>query len=274
MTTGLQREQSDAFYTKPRIAKTLIDKVHKLYNLSTFNTIIEPSAGAGAFSDELRERELQSVILAYDINPKKPYIKKQDYLSYVFKPNKTSNTLVIGNPPFGRQSTLAQQFIQKSCEFADVIAFILPKSFKKERFKQFFPLSYHLTYQSNIPYNSFLIDNKEYDVPCIFQIWEKRDNERKLVKTEHSKYFTFVNKDENPHFAIRRIGVYAGKLSQSAEDKSHNSHYYVKVNKGVNRRAFVDAYNSIEFKHDNTVGPKSISKPELIKKVNGIHLPK
>ena len=26
--------------------------------------------------------------------------------------------------------------------------------------------------------NSFIVDNKEYDVPCVFQIWERKEHER------------------------------------------------------------------------------------------------
>ena len=48
---------------------------------------------------------------------------------------------IIGNPPFGRQSSLAIKFIKKSAEFCDSISFILPKSFKKDSLKKHFPLN-------------------------------------------------------------------------------------------------------------------------------------
>ena len=44
------------------------------------------------------------------------------------KANSTFNKIhIIGNPPFGRQSSLAIKFIKKSVEYCDSISFILPK---------------------------------------------------------------------------------------------------------------------------------------------------
>jgi hypothetical protein len=42
---------------------------------------------------------------------------------------------IIGNPPFGRQSSTAIKFIKKSCLFCNSLSFILPKSFKKDSLK-------------------------------------------------------------------------------------------------------------------------------------------
>ena len=60
------------------------------------------------------------------------------------------NIHIIGNPPFGRQSSLAIKFIKKSCEFCDTLSFILPKSFKKESLKKHFP--FDLRYDKKIHY--------------------------------------------------------------------------------------------------------------------------
>ena len=63
-------------------------------------------------------------------------------ITFVLAIKKLKNNLnsrkihVIGNPPFGRQSSLAIKFIKKSCSFSDTISFILPKSFKKDSMKK------------------------------------------------------------------------------------------------------------------------------------------
>jgi hypothetical protein len=64
------------------------------------------------------------------------------------------------------------------------------------------------------------------------------------------------------------VGVYAGKIFTEIEDKSIQSHYFIKLEQ--NNDDFMKKYNTIEWKHDNTVGPKSISKQELIKELNKI----
>jgi hypothetical protein len=176
---------------------------------------------------------------------------------------------VIGNPPFGRQSSMAINFIKKSAEFCDSISFILPKSFKKESLKAHFPLSFHLIIETELPENSFLVEGKEHDVPCVFQIWQKKSEER--IKKEKLKpiNFKFVNKSEPHDISFRRVGVYAGKIDTETTDKSVQSHYFIKFTKKINKEVF-NALNNITFDTNNTVGPKSISKQELMEKYNPI----
>ena len=75
-------------------------------------------------------------VLSYDIAPEKEYIEKQDYLELDISKMTSTTYHVIGNPPFGRQSSLAKKFIKKTCKYASSISFILPKSFKKESFQK------------------------------------------------------------------------------------------------------------------------------------------
>lgn len=158
------KTQLDKFYTNPLIAKECINKL----NLEDFDCIIEPSAGSGAFSKQIPG------IKAYDLAPEDITIQEQDWFTLdksIF--SKYNKILVVGNPPFGRQSTLAMSFIKES-SFADVIAFILPKSFKKDSVKNRVPLNFWLVYEEDLPKDSFLLDGNKYDVPCVFQVWEKR----------------------------------------------------------------------------------------------------
>ena len=95
--------------------------------------IIEPSAGNGSFIDEIKKTVNNYIF--YDIEPENDEIIEQDYLLVNSDDFKDCNIHVVGNPPFGRQSSLAIKFIKKSCEFCDTISFILPKSFKKDNLK-------------------------------------------------------------------------------------------------------------------------------------------
>jgi hypothetical protein len=196
------------------------------FDIEGADLIIEPSAGNGAFIEGIKL--LTDDYEFYDIEPQNYQIKKQDYLMFdythlaenqIFQPN----IHIIGNPPFGRQSSLAIKFIKKSCEFADTISFILPKSFKKDSMKKHFPLNFHLRYEMDLPKNSFLVDEKEYDVPCVFQIWRRRGYSREMPKKLIPTGFRFVKKDENPDFSFRRTGFYAGKVETNYMDKSISS---------------------------------------------------
>ena len=263
---GLSRNTIDKFYTKENIATQCIKDVSKYVDIHKDDIIIEPSAGNGSFINEIKK--MCNNYFFYDIKPEHKEIEEQDFLELDELDNK--NIHFIGNPPFGRQSSMAIKFIKKCNQLkAKSISFILPKSFKKDSMKRHFPLNYHLLYETDIPKNSFLVDGKEADIPCIFQIWIYKDEKREEVEKLTPINFIFVKKDEDPDISFRRVGVNAGKISDEIEDKNTQSHYFIKFTKGlVNDN--MTKLKTIQFSHSNTVGPRSISKQELIKEFNKV----
>ena len=264
---GLKRNTIDKYYTKPSVVSLCLELIKKNVKITDNDIIIEPSAGNGSFIEGIKN--ISNNYLFYDLEPENREISKQDYLS--LETNNYSNKIhVIGNPPFGRQSSLAIQFIKKSCEFCYSLSFILPKSFKKNSKKQHFPLEYHLICEQDLPKNSFQVDGKDYDVPCVFQIWIKKSKKRKKPKKLVPKNFKFVKKDENPDISFRRVGGTAGNISKNILDKSIQSHYFIKFDNELTEEKF-ENLKHIDFKSkDDTVGARSISKQELIKEFNMI----
>jgi hypothetical protein len=247
-----KKSESDKFYTKPEVARRCIS----LLDLSRYKTIIEPSAGSGSFSHQIKN------CLAYDIEPSNgENIIRQDF--FLLDENFESPILVIGNPPFGRQASLAIKFIRKAA-FADTIAFILPKSFKKSSLKKKVPLNFHLEIEIDLEPNSFLLEGKDYDVPCVFQVWNKKLEERKIPEKLEPFGFTFTNK-KNANISVRRVGVYAGMPDLNIADKSEQSHYFLKIE---NPFELLEYLKNIKWAHNNTVGPRSISKDELTEVIN------
>lgn len=269
-SNGLKRDILDKFYTSPDIVEKCYAIIVEMLNINYYDDlIIEPSAGNGAFFEIIKK--LSSNYKLYDICPDKDIIEKQDYLhlnidSFQSVYNKIH---VIGNPPFGRQSSLAVQFIKKSATYCDSISFILPKSFRKDSLKDKVPLNFHCIYEEDLPNNSFLLNDTEYNVPCIFQIWERRKTNRDKLPILVEKGFKFVKKDEVPDISFRRVGVNAGTISYEIENKSIQSHYFIKFD-DFNKIVY-DSISSLTFSNSgNTVGPKSISKQELIREFNPI----
>ena len=67
------------------------------------------------------------------------------------------------------------------------------------------------------------------------------------------------------------MGVYAGKIDTKIEDKSIQSHYFIKFENDIFTEELLKKLNNIEYScKNNTAGPKSISKQELIKEFNKI----
>ena len=109
----------DKYYTPVDLAKYCIDKTFEIIGEENITEVIEPSAGNGSFSRQLK-------CVAYDIEPEHEDIIKQDFLK--LNVEYKQGRLIIGNPPFGSRMNLAQKFYKQSIRIGDYIAFILPIS--------------------------------------------------------------------------------------------------------------------------------------------------
>ncbi len=264
-TKGLKRNSIDKFYTKDECVQSCINIFKKYIQLSNDDLLIEPSAGNGAFIPYIKN--ISNNYIFYDLNPEHKEIIEQDFLlldTTHIKNIYKKSIHIIGNPPFGRQSSLAKKFIKTSCSFCDSLSFILPKSFKKESLKKSIPLDFHLIEEIDLPKNSFLLNNIEHDVPCIFQIWIKKSINRDIKEKLNPLSFIFVKKNQNPDISVRRVGINAGTIDTKIGNKSIQSHYFIKFTNNIDTDINIKKLSKINYIFDNTVGPKSISKQELI----------
>ena len=254
----------DQFYTKKEVAAELFEMLEQHFDMNNF-TLVEPSAGTGSFSSLFHDRKI-----AIDIDPKDPTIEKANFLEIhpdYFK-SKGVDVFTIGNPPFGKNSSLALKFLNHSAKFSKYIGFILPKTFaKKSMIKKIDPLL-HCIMSIELPKNSFVFDNEAYDVPVFFQVWQKREDPRPSIKTKlKSDLFSFTTKYE-ADFAIRRVGGLSGKVIVDFNDYSERSHYYIKISNPGKRETltllFKNLYSEFQKVAKNTAGNPSISKDELI----------
>ena len=270
--TGKHRINThDQFYTSDAVAKQCVQWIITALTMPPDDyTWVEPSAGTGAF---LRQLPPEFTKIGLDIDPKTNDIIKQDYLSW--NPDtalpKKKGIIVFGNPPFGRQSSLAKAFIGKSCSFANIIAFILPKSFTKPSMYNAFHPRFHLVFNEELDKNAFIINGgAKYDVPCVFQIWEKRATERPKEEKVAPIGFEYIaaaaGAATTPStFALRRVGGLAGKCYTDTATRSTQSHYFIRFNDTVSPAHHADIIEKIN-KHtfpSNTVGPRSLSKSEV-----------
>ncbi len=195
----------DQHFTEKELAINLLNLLNDLYPLSSFNRLIEPSAGGGSFSTEMRE--LHSNVDAYDIDPKLDYIIEHDFLTAPI--NETGSTATVGNPPFGYRAQTAIYFFNKAAKFSSVIAMIVPKSFRKSYVINQLDSGFHLVKDIGLDIGSF---ETTTNVRTCFQIWERRMISRKKITHDKSSLdFKVVGqgkkfKAENADFAIRRTG--------------------------------------------------------------------
>ena len=77
-----------------------------------------------------------------------------------------------------------------------------------------------------------------------------------------------MEKTNSPDISFRRVGANAGAIDKNIDEKSIQSHYFIKFKNGKSVNDNVDKLSTLKFDFNNTVGPKSISKQELIAKFN------
>lgn len=148
----VREEGLDKFYTIPTYSKNCIDKMFEIYDINTWDLIVEPSAGDGSFLNQIPTKNK----IGIDISPEETNIIKQDFFDYTPPLDKT-NILVIGNPPFGRVSSLAIKFFNHSAKWANVIAFIIPRTFRKISVQNKLDEMFHLIYDEETPIVFFLL---------------------------------------------------------------------------------------------------------------------
>ena len=271
--TGKFRENSkDQFYTKPAVAaecvRALLETIGERANEYLW---IEPSAGSGAF---LRSLSPSLEHIGLDIEPHGEGIVEANFLEWTLPPLPPGKKVCcFGNPPFGRQSSLAKAFIRRAAEFSDVIAFILPRSFVKPSMSGAFPLQFHCVHTHELPPNSFSVNGADYDVPCVFQIWQLGDEDRTIEAKIPAVGFQYVKSSDadaaDYDIAFRRVGVFAGRCFKKSETEKYSaqSHYFLKFEGTVDIDALIESINAHEFP-TNTVGPRSLSKSEANLVVN------
>ena len=258
-TGKFRTNTKDQYYTKSSIAKDCIDCIlAKCPEVSQYQWI-EPSAGNGSF---LKALPADIPRIGIDLDPKMEGVLKGDFLAW--EPSSEAKRVFFGNPPFGKQGSLAKQFIQHAAQYADVIAFILPKSFVKPSMSRAFPSKFHCIMEKELPKDSFEVNQVAYDVPCVFQIWQKKDTDRLKIDVVKETGFKYVKSTETYNIAFRRVGGKAGTCYLAgSETFSVQSHYFIKLDDVYVRHIskIIELVNKHVFP-SNTVGPRSLSKGE------------
>jgi hypothetical protein len=266
-TGKFRTNMKDQYYTKPSIALKCVSQIMKLCpEIDETYQWIEPSAGNGVFLNTLSPAIEK---LGIDIDPKSETILKGDFLTWV--PTINRKRIVFGNPPFGRQGSLAKSFIKHSADFADIVAFILPRSFVKPSMSRAFPLNFHCIYSDELEKNAFMVNDQNHDVPCVFQIWVKKDIPRIIPDPAKEKGFEYVKHGCLFDIAFKRAGGLAGKCYPSGNNYNPQYHYFLKLNEEYVPyiKNIIESVNSHTFP-SNTTGPRSLSKSEANEVLNAI----
>jgi hypothetical protein len=270
----VRKEGLDKFYTIPSYSKKCIDKVFELYDKSSFELIIEPSAGNGSFFNQL---ECNNKI-GIDISPENKTIIKMDFFNYT-PDSHINNILVIGNPPFGKISSIAIKFFNHSAKWANVIAFILPRTFRRPSVQNKLNNKFHLIYDEDVSIKPCCFTHQMM-VKCCFQIWEKKETERPVIdlstKHEDWQFLPFGPIDEKGQptppvgadFAMRAYGGKIGEIKKlNLSELRPKSWHWIKSN--INKEELINRFNKLDYSDSlNTARQNSMGRGELVRLYN------
>jgi hypothetical protein len=259
----------DQFYTNDDVAIECYEKLCEYIDIDDYDILLEPSAGMGAFYKLLDEQKR----FGLDLEPKYNGIEKMDFFDFV--PKKNCKYLSIGNPPFGRVSSLAVKFFNKCAKFSDCIAFIIPRTFKRVSLQNRLDLNFHLLYNKDLPLKPCCFTPK-MNAKCCFQIWKKMETPRKLIIYNGThpdfKFMKHGPKDKknqptppkNSDFAIKAYGGNVGKIQDKNLNKLRpKSWHWIKSNIDVDE--LMQRLDQLDFSiAKDTVRQDSIGQKELI----------
>lgn len=253
---------NDKYYTPEAAVKKVIEVIERdVRPIKYFSRIIEPSAGAGAFLNYLPEETL-----AFDIEPHDPRVKKADYLIQNIPYMKKS--LVIGNPPFGENGTLHTEFIKKSMEHSEYVAFVLPGDmYKRDKFEDI------------ELYKSYMLPELKYSgvkLKCCFNIYRKRKNKLHDKRIKNVEILTFskskntTKKEEKDWLDIKsdfRLIMFGTiRLIKDTDKKVRAKEMKIILKEKVNLKPVLERY--LKKRLEISVSASNTSKREIIELIH------
>jgi len=269
-TATIRQEGLDKFYTVPSVAKECLSKVAERFSWNSWDLIVEPSAGNGSFFLQIPS----SKKIGLDIRPDHSEIQTLDF--FQFQPSEPfEKVLVVGNPPFGKSCSLAVKFFNHAATFASVVAFIVPRTFRRVSIQNKLDLSFHLIYDQELP-----LEPCSFSPPmmakCCFQIWQKNSISRTIQVLPHQHpdwiFLPFgpIGSDGQPtppsnaDFAIR---AYGGKCGEICVDnlfqlRPKSWHW---IRSSIHKNLLISRFKSLDYSiSQNTARQNSLGRSELV----------
>ncbi len=233
------------------------------------STVCVPGAGVGSYIVALLEVGVKPEnIVAVELNPRYGEIGESIFerfgVNYVFAdfldwvPNMRFD-YVIGNPPYGKNASLAVKFLNKAVELTDHISYVLPRTFRKPSILNRVHPELHLVADDIVSDEMF-----GGTILTCYQVWEKREKARAKIPTVTTHPdFKFVTVDEANLF-VGGVGAAAGSVKDSGYDHYNTRHYFLQATDTVKERLISIQGTLRELARAATVGTPSLSKHELI----------
>ena len=117
----------EQFYTPRETADLVVARVVGLVPDALGRTWLEPAGGTGVFIEAAMAAGVRDLV-SLDIEPLHPLVAEGDFLTSDLS---VAGAVTVSNPPFGRNNSLSVPFFNGCAKYSDVIAFIVPRSWRK-----------------------------------------------------------------------------------------------------------------------------------------------
>jgi len=250
----------EQFYTPTDLSLQLTMKVAELIKDFETRTVIEPAGGTGSFIKAAKSLGAKKVI-SFDIEPKSDGVVEADFLNAELT---VSNAITISNPPFGRNNSLSIPFFNKAAQHSEYIAFIVPRSWRKWSVINRLDRNFHLIHDEELAID--YVDDfgemlwQKARLNTCFQIWQRRDIQRELVKVEDHGLISKVKPDQ-ADVALTVFGYGCGKVKTSFDRIPNSTVMFLKVHD----KRVIPALNKVDFSrfYKNTAYTEALSLPEI-----------
>jgi predicted RNA methylase len=251
---------TEQYYTPHDLALELTESLLERIESPLDRSFLEPAGGTGSFLNALKALGITKYE-AVDLHPKHEEVKKQNFLD--FKTTKR-NLITISNPPFGRNNALSIPFFNHAAEFSDVIAFLVPRSWRKWSVQNRLDQNFHLIHDQDVDVDYVREDGSPFgeknELRTCFQIWERRDSKRGKVKIQNQDLIA-KSSPEDADFAIRVFGYGCGKILKNFPKEKNTTLMFLRV---LDKRVW-DHIEGLDYERfsNNTAFTKALSFPEI-----------
>ena len=231
---------AEQYYTPSQVADRLVGKLWT--TLATelpgqdlaARTFVEPAGGTGAFVDALRRRGVARV-LAVDIEPHHAAVDRADFLSWQPAGDGLATgggAITLSNPPFGRNNKLSVRFFNHAAEFSDVIAFVVPQSWRKWSVINRLDPAFHLVSDEDL--NVSYVDatgqtlSVHTHLRTAFQIWCRRDEPRARLVVQDRGLLQKTTPEHATH-ALTTFGYGCGRVSTEFGPTPKTTDIYLRI---------------------------------------------
>ncbi len=257
------REQ---FYTPSDIAALVTQRTIELFPGLAGRLWIEPCGGSGKFLDAYAQAGITNV-WSCDIDPQDPRVILRDFLSDPPTEEElpgTRGAVVVTNPPFGRNNSLSVPFFNTAALFADLIVFIVPRSWRKwsvqNRLDRHFWLVEDLDLGVNYEDRAQNKISKKGNLQTCVQVWERRDEMRPAVSVEDRGYITKTSPDQ-ADISLTVFGRGCGSVKTVFAREKNTTQMFLSVSHPLVLTALNEADFSRFFR--NVAYTEALSLPEI-----------